>query len=158
MDGSKTECKRLGVGGVLNVSSVGGVGGVGLVHENKGHKFLARLEAAGNVASRSQGEMLRREGAGEELTTRKEARACAAELGGGDGTGGRTVGERRVMSAAYSGCAGIGSGCGNGEGVGLSGTSRTESTSGVVSTRVGRDESTSTVSSGGDGMWRASRY
>jgi len=78
------------------------------------------------------------EGAGEELTMRKEACACAAELGGGDGTGGRTVGKRRVMLATYSGCSGVGSGHGTGENEGLSSTSRTgESKSGVVSMRVG---------------------
>ena len=67
--------------------------------------------------------MLRRDGAGVGLTARKGTRACAAESGGGDGTGGRTVDEGRVMSATYSGCAGVGSGRGNGESGGLSGTS-----------------------------------
>jgi len=153
--GGETERERLGVGGVSNVS---GVGGVGLARENKGHKFLARFEAASIAARRRRGEMLRKDGGGDELTTRKGARVCAAELGGEDGMDGGSVNQGRVMSAAYSGCTGIGSGRGNGEGVGLSGTSRTESTSGVVSTRVGRDESASTVPSGVDGAQGASRY
>jgi len=80
--GGKTEHKRLGVGGVLNVSSVSSVG---LGHKNNGHRFLVRLEVADIAASKSRGLMLRREGAGEELTRRKGAHACAAELGGGDG-------------------------------------------------------------------------
>jgi len=46
--GGKMEHERLGVGGVLNVS---GVSSVGLGCKNEGHK--ARLEVAGNVASRS---------------------------------------------------------------------------------------------------------
>src|SRR6266850_2077309 len=155
VDGSKMEHERLGVGSVSNVSDVGGVG---LASENKGHKFLARFEAAGIAARRRRGEMLRKDGGGEELTTRKGAHVCVAELGGEDGMDSGLVNKGRVMSAAYSGCAGIRSGCGNGEGVGLSGASRTESMSGVVLTRVGRDKSMSTVSSGGDGVWRALRY
>jgi len=39
--GGETECERLGVGSMSNVS---GVGSVGLGHENNGHRFLARLE------------------------------------------------------------------------------------------------------------------
>jgi len=148
----ETECERLGVGGMSNVS---GVGSVGLVCENKGHKFLARFEAAGIAARRRRGEMLRKDG-GEELTMRKGTCTCAAELGGRDSMGGGSVDKGRVMSATYSGCTGIGSG--NKESGGLSGMSRTESTSGMVSTRVGRDKSASTVLSGGDGVRRASRY
>jgi len=136
---SETECKRLGVGSMSNVSSVSSVG---LVCENKGHKFLARFEAAAIAARRRQREMLRKDG-GEELTIRKRTHTCMAELGGRDGMGGRSVNEGRVMLAAYSGCTGIGSG--NEESGGLSGASRTESMSSMVSTRVGRDESMSTV-------------
>src|SRR6266850_4061191 len=73
------------------------------------------------AASKSQGSMLRRGGAGEELTTRKGARACTAELGGRDGMDGGSVNKGRVMLAAYSGCAGVRSGCGNGESGGLGG-------------------------------------
>jgi len=47
--GGETEHKRLGVGGMSNVS---GVGGVGLACENKGHKFLVRFKAAGIAARR----------------------------------------------------------------------------------------------------------
>src|SRR6266850_7005898 len=101
------EHERLGVGGVSNISSVSGVG---LACENKGHKFLARFEAAGIAARRRRGEMLRKDG-GEELTMRKGMRTCTAELGGRDSMGSsRSVDEGRVMSAAYSGCAGIESG------------------------------------------------
>jgi len=152
MDGSKMECKRLGVGSMSNVS---GVSGVGLVCENKGHKFLTRFKAAAVAARRRQGEMLRKDG-GEELTMRKGMHTHAAELRGRDGMGGGSVDEGRVMSAAYLGCAGIESG--NEESRRLSGVSRTESMSGMVSTRVGRDKSASTVSSGGDGVRRALRY
>src|SRR6266850_1190433 len=63
--------------------------------------------------------MLRRGGAGEELTMRKGAHACAVELGGGDGMDSGSVNKGRVMWAVYSGCAGIRSGHGNGESSGL---------------------------------------
>ena len=63
--------------------------------------------------------MLRRGGAGEELTTRKGACTCMAELGGRDGMDGGSVNKGRVMSAVYSGCTGVGSGHGNGESGGL---------------------------------------
>src|SRR6266850_264893 len=81
--GSETECGRLDVGGV------------GLGHKNDGHKFLARLEAAGIAASKSQGEILKRDSAGEELTMRVRGR--------GDSTDSRSVDEGGVMSAMYSG-------------------------------------------------------
>jgi len=89
---------------------------------------------------------------GHKFLARSEAAAIAASMCQG------LMDKGRVMSAAYLGCAGIGSGHGNGEGVGLSGMSRTESMSSMVSTRVGRYKSASTVSSGGDGVWRALRY
>src|SRR6267142_1024314 len=57
------------------------------------------------------------------LTTRKGTRACAAESVGGDGTDGGSVDDGGAMSAAYSGCVGVGSGRGNEEGGGLSGAS-----------------------------------
>jgi len=101
----------------------GGVGGADLGRENEGHRFLARLEAAGIAASRSRGSMVRRDGGGEELTTRKGARACAAESDGGDGTDGRTVDEGEAISAVYSGCVGVRSGRGNGENGGVGDTS-----------------------------------
>ena len=89
--GGETGCQRLGVS---DVSNVGGVGSAGLGHENDGHRFLARLEAAGIAASRRRVEMCRRDSAGEELTTRKGAGACVAETGGRDGTVGGSAGER----------------------------------------------------------------
>ena len=57
------------------------------------------------------------------LTTRKGMWACVAESVGGDSTDSRSVDDGGAMSAAYSGCAGVGSGHGNEEGGGLSGTS-----------------------------------
>src|SRR6266850_2181877 len=91
------------------------------------------------AASKSQGSMLRRGGAGEELTTRKGARACTAELGGRDGMDGGSVNKGRVMLAAYSGCAGVRSGCGNGESGGLGGVSegRETGTGGKLRTGCG---------------------
>ena len=78
---------------------------------------------------------------------------------GRDGRVDRNVDERRVMSATNSGCGSVGSGRGNGDNEGLGSASRTgETTSGVVSTRVGRNESASTVSSGVDGVQGTSRY
>src|SRR6266850_1389141 len=144
--GGKTECKRLGVGGRVDLGCM-----------NKGHKFLARSEAVGIAASTRRGSMVRRDGAGVELTTRKGMHMCTAELGGRDGRGGGLVDDGRVMLAMYSGCTGVGSGCGTGENERLSSMSRTgEAMSGMVSMRVGRDESTSTVSSSVDGVQRAS--
>jgi len=81
----------------------------------------ARSEAAGIAASMSRGSMVRREGAGAGLTTRKGTCMHVAELGGRDSTGSGSVNEGRVMSAVYLGCAGIGSGCDNGESEGHSG-------------------------------------
>src|SRR6267142_7029230 len=89
------------------------------------------------AASKSQGSMLRRGGAGEELTTRKGARTCAAELGGRDGMDGGSVNKGRVMSAAYSGCAGVGSGRGNGESGGLGGVSEGRETGTGGESRTG---------------------
>jgi len=63
--------------------------------ENDGHKFLARLEVAGIAASKSQGEILKRDSAGEELTT--------SMCGRGDSTDGGSVDEGGAMSATYSG-------------------------------------------------------
>ena len=68
------------------------------------------MEAAGIAASMSQGLMVRREGVGVGLTTRKGMHMCAVELGGRDGMGSGSVNEGRVMLATYSGCTGIGSG------------------------------------------------
>jgi hypothetical protein len=69
------------------------------------------------------------------------------------------VGERETMSAAYSGCASIGSGCGNEQSRGVDGASITgKGLSCVVSTRLARDENASTVSSGADGAQGTSRY
>jgi len=65
--------------------------------------------------------MVRREGAGVGLTTRKGVHTCVAELGGRDSTGSGLVNEGRVMSAVYLGCAGIRSGHDNGESEGHSG-------------------------------------
>ena len=105
------------------MSNISSVSSVGLGRENDGHRFVARLEVADIAASKSRGLMLRRGGAGEELTTRKGACVCAAELGDGDGMDGGLVNKGRVMPAAYSGCAGVGSGHGNGESGGLGGAS-----------------------------------
>jgi len=66
--------------------------------------------------------MVRWEGAGAGLTTRKGTHTCTAELGGRDSIGSGLVNEGRVMLATYSGCAGIGSGCDNGKSKGHSGT------------------------------------
>src|SRR6266850_2808898 len=136
MDGSsgKTECERLGVGSMSNISSVSSVG---LGCENDGHRFVARLEVADIAASKSRGLMLRRGGAGEELTTRKGACVCAAELGDGDGMDGGLVNKGRVMPAAYSGCAGVGSGHGNGESGGLGGASEGRETGTGGESRTG---------------------
>ena len=90
--------ERLGVSGVSNM---GGVGSVCLGRENDGHSFLARLGAADIAASRRRGEMWRR--------------GTLAESGGGDGTVSGSAGDRRVMLATYSDCAGVGSGHGNEE-------------------------------------------
>jgi len=49
--------------------------------------------------------------------------ACAAELGGRDSTDGRLMDKGGAMSATYSGCTGIRSGCGNGESRGVGGVS-----------------------------------
>src|SRR6267142_71364 len=115
--GSKMECKRLGVGGLSNVSSVGSVSlgvrmkATGFLARSK----VARSEAVGITASTSWGLMVRREGAGAGLTTRKGMRTCAAELGGRDGTGSGSVNKGRVMLATYSDYASIESGHDNGE-------------------------------------------
>ena len=81
-----------------------------------------------------------------------------AELGGRDSTGGGSVNKGRVMLAMYSGCTGIGSGRGNKESGGLNGVSMTGESTSMVSTREGRDESMSRVSSSGDGTQATSRY
>jgi hypothetical protein len=59
---------------VDGVSNVGGVGSVGLKCERDDHRFSARLETAGIAASRGQGWVDRRDGTGEELSTREGAR------------------------------------------------------------------------------------
>ena len=103
--------------------------------------------------------MSRGDGAGGRLTTRKGTRACAAELSSGYGMDGGSVGEAETMSAAYSGCAVIGSGHGDEESRGVDGASRTgEGATGAVSTRLGIDENASAVSSGADGAQGTSRY
>jgi len=81
--------------------------------------------------------MLRRGGAGEELAIRKGARACAAELGGGDSMDGGSMNKGRVMSTAYSGCAGVRSGHGNGESSGLGGASEGRETGTGGKSRTG---------------------
>ena len=42
--------------------------------EKDGHKLMARLEAAGIAARRIRGSVVKRDGAGEELTVRKGVR------------------------------------------------------------------------------------
>jgi len=79
------------------------------------HK-LAAVEAAGVVADGGITEV----GAN---TIVEEARA--AELGGRDSTDGRLMDKGGAMSAAYSGCTGVRSGCGNGESGGVGGASMT---------------------------------
>jgi len=64
--------------------------------------------------------MVRREGAGVGLTTRKGTCMCVAELKGRDGMGSGSVNVGRVMSAVCSGCAGVRSGHDNGESEGRS--------------------------------------
>jgi len=62
--GGETERGRLDVG----VSNVGSVGSA-----NLGRRFLARAETADIAASWNWGSMIRREGAGEELTATEGA-------------------------------------------------------------------------------------
>ena len=121
MDGGGVDATRRERLGVSGVSNVGGVGSAGLGRENDGHRFLARLGAAGIAASRRRGEMSRRDGAGVGLTTRKGKRVCAAGLSGGYGMGGGSVDKEETMSAAYPGCAGVGSGHCDEESVGVDG-------------------------------------
>jgi hypothetical protein len=89
----ETERERLGVGGMSDAS---GVGGADSGCENEGHRVLARLAAAGIAARRSRGELCRSGAHFKKRNARVHGRV-------GWRTADRTVGERWVMSATYSG-------------------------------------------------------